>query len=100
MATKMPEFNWQHEPLPEAFKAFKAGMVLFIEDQAVTDPAKQATKIHIAIGDEGIRRVFASSLTTAEQKIPGKLWTMLDCEKRHHAVFSQQVSRMNALSKL
>ena len=78
MATKMPELNWQHEPLAESSKAFKARMVLFLEDQDVTDPANQATKMCIAIGEEGLLRVLASSLTTAEQKIPDKLWTMLE----------------------
>ena len=54
MATKMPEFNWQHKLLAESFNDFKARMKRCLEDQAVTDPAKQATKIRIAIGDEGM----------------------------------------------
>ena len=43
-------------------------MQLFFEDNDVTDTARQATKIKIALGDEDIRRLLASHLTD-EQRI-------------------------------
>ncbi len=73
----MPEFDWKHDPLSESLRAFKARMQLYLEDQAVTDLAKQATKIKIAIGDEGMRRLLSSGLTDAQLKIPANIWTLL-----------------------
>ena len=74
----MPELNWAHEPLSEAFQSFKARMTLYLEDKEITDAAKQATKIKIAIGDEGICRVLASGLTDEDRKKPEKIWTLLE----------------------
>ena len=73
----MPELNWAHEPLSKALRSFKARMTLYLEDKEVTDTTKQATKIKIAIGDEGIRRVLASGLSEEEQKAPENIWTLL-----------------------
>ena len=55
MSNKMPELDSKHDSLADAFHTFKARMTLYLEDKAITDMAKQATKIKIAIGDEGIR---------------------------------------------
>lgn len=79
MSTKMPELNWKPEGigLADSFRAFKARMCLFLEDKEVTDEGKQATKIKIAIGDEGMRRILASGLTPAQQRDPEEIWTLL-----------------------
>ena len=78
MTTKMPELDWKHEPLSESFKAFKARMELYLEDTKVKDEAKQATKIKIAVGDEGMRRLLSSGLTTAQLKVPTNIWNLLE----------------------
>lgn len=78
MASKMPMMDWKHQPLSESFKAFKARMELFLLDHEVTDATKQAIKIRIAIGDEGMRRVLASGLSGDEQKVPDNIWTLLE----------------------
>ena len=77
---KCPQMDWTHEPLVDPFKAFQARMILYLEDLEVTEPAKQATKIKIAVGDEGMRRILASGLTEAEQKVPEKVWTLIEAE--------------------
>ena len=48
-------------------------MELCLLDNDVTDSAKQATKIKIAIGNEGLRRINASRLSEDDQKKPSKL---------------------------
>ena len=77
MASNMPELDWTHEPLSESLRAFKARMQLYLDDQEVTNPAKQATKIKIAIADKGMRRILSSGLTDAELKVPANVWTLL-----------------------
>ena len=72
-AARMPEFDGTHAKFAEAYRAFKARMKLFLDDQTITAAPKQAIKIKIAIGDEGMRRLLSSSLTDAE-KDPEKLW--------------------------
>jgi hypothetical protein len=78
MASRMPEMNWSHDPLVDSFKAFKARMNLFLEDNKITDPGKQATKIKIAIGDEGMHRLLSSGLSEADQKDPEKIWNLFE----------------------
>ena len=68
MASKMPAMDWTYEPILDAYKAFKARVQLFLEDNDVTDIARQATKIKIALGDEGMRRLLASHLTDEQKK--------------------------------
>ena len=69
---------FQHTPLAASLKAFKARMTLYPEDKEVTDPAKQATKIKVAIGDEGMWRLLASGLDDAQLKVPANIWQLLD----------------------
>lgn len=77
---KCPQMDWTYEPLVDSFKAFKARMILYLEDTDVTNKAKQATKIKIALGDEGMRRILASGLTDEEQKKPDKIWNLIEGE--------------------
>lgn len=77
---RMPEMNWKHEPLAESFNAFKVRMTLFLEDNEVTNVAKQATKIKIAVGDERMRRVLAFGLSDVQQNIPDDLWSLLESQ--------------------
>lgn len=80
LSGKCPQMDWKHEPLVDSFKAFQARMNLYLEDLGVTDETKQATKIKIALGDEGMRRILASGLTETEQKIPARVWTLIESE--------------------
>ena len=68
MASHMPTMDWKHDPLVESFRAFKARMTLYLEDCNVTSNAKMATKIKIAVGDEGMRRILNSGLSEDDQK--------------------------------
>jgi hypothetical protein len=78
MASKMPMMDWKHDPVVDSYKAFKARFNLFLEDNDVTVPKKQATKIKIAIGDEGMRRILSSGLTPDDQNKPDKIWGLLE----------------------
>ena len=60
--------KWGHGPMADAFRAFKIKMELYLEDQNVNDRHKQATKIKIALGDEGMRRILASNLSDDDKK--------------------------------
>ena len=70
---RMPEMNWNHEPLADAFWAFKDRMTLFLSDNEISDTAKQATNIKLGLFDEGMRRMLASRLTDAEQADPKQI---------------------------
>ena len=78
MASHMPTMDWKHDPLVESFRAFKARMTLYLEDCNVTSNAKMATKIKIAVGDEGMRRILNSGLSEDDQKKTEKLWNLLE----------------------
>ncbi len=76
----MPELNWKSENTADAFKTFKARMQLYLEDAEITEDAKKATKIKLAVGDEGMRRILASGLSAADQKKPAELWKLLESQ--------------------
>ena len=42
--------------LSEAFSLFKHKMSLYLEDEEITDAAKQAMTICLGVGDEGLKR--------------------------------------------
>ena len=68
----MPMLDWKHEPPSESFKAFKARLNLYFADQEITNDAKQATKLRIAVSDEGMQRILSSSLSDDDKKHPPK----------------------------
>ena len=74
--SKMPEFDWKAESLADSFRSFKARMDLYCEDHEVTDAQKQATKIKLGVGDEGMRRLLASGLTAAQLRQPKELYKL------------------------
>ena len=56
---------------------FNQRMSLILLDENTVDPAKQATKIQIDVGTEGLQRLNASSLTD-EDKNPTKICKLFD----------------------
>lgn len=87
MATKYPELNWKAENIPEEFKIFKQRMELCLLDNNVTDKGRQAVKIILALGAEGLRRLNASSLTDEDKKDPAKIWTLFNDQLNTHVNF-------------
>ena len=90
----MPTMDWLFQPLSESLKVFKARMNLYIEDQNITDVTKQATKIKIASGDEGMRRILNSGMSDEDQKIPDKIWELLETEVDYSVKISFRVHRL------
>ena len=43
--------------LAGTFMLFKQRMTLVLADEGVTDPAKQAVKLQITVGNEGLKRI-------------------------------------------
>ena len=81
MAAKYPTMEWgdtSDEGLADIFKLFKQKMTLVCEDNKVTDEASIARKIIIGIGDEGLRRLNASGLTTEQLKKPAEIWKFFE----------------------
>ena len=79
--------NWSHGDIAEEFKLFKERMTLCLEDNGVDDEAKAATKIKIAIGNEGLRRLAASGLTDANKKKPTEIWSFFEAQLRTNINF-------------
>ena len=76
---RYPEMKWDPQcGLAEEFTLFQQQMELCLLDNEITDTTKQATKIKIALGNEGLRRINASSLSVEDQKDPGKLWALIE----------------------
>ena len=75
---RLPEMNWQMPDLASGFSLFKQRMELCLKDLDITDEVKIATKIKIALGVEGLRRLNASGLSTADQDKPEKVWDFFE----------------------
>ena len=86
--------DWAHKPLAEAFTTFRARMDLYLEDQNVTDAGKQATKIKIALGDEGMRRILTSGLTDAQAKDPKQVYDLIESQLDPSIQVSFRVHRL------
>ena len=93
MASKMPMLDWKHEPLCDAFKAFKARIELYFEDQEIPQE-KQSTKLQIAVGDEGMRRILSSGLTAEERKTAKNIFTLLESQLDATVKISFRVHRL------
>ncbi len=79
--------DWSHGDIAEEFKLFKERMTLCLEDNGVDDEAKAATKIKIAIGNEGLRRLAASGLTEENKKKPTEIWNFFEAQLRTNINF-------------
>ena len=75
---KYPTMDWVGENTAESFKMFKQQMTLILIDENIVDPAKQAIKIQIAVGIEGLQRLNASTLTDEDKKDPAKIYKLFD----------------------
>ena len=79
MASKYPKMNWVGENIAENFKMFKQQMTLILIDENVVEPAKEAIKLQIAVGTEGLlQRLNASTLTDEEKQDPAKIHKLFD----------------------
>ena len=78
MATRLPEMDWQAPDLANTFALFKQRMELCLTDLDITNAKKQATKIKIAIGTEGLRRLNASGLSQNESDAPEHIWNFFN----------------------
>jgi len=74
---KFPEFDWKAKDLSEQLTLFKERMELYLLDGGIADEVKKATKIKLAIGDEGLRRINASGMSADDKKNPVKIWKLL-----------------------
>ena len=75
---RFPEMNWTVNNVAEEFKLFKQRTELCFLDNNINDALKQATKIKIAIGNEGLRKINASGLSPGDQNDPEKLWNLFE----------------------
>ena len=75
---RLPEMNWQMPDLASGFSVFKQRMELCLKDLDITNAVTIATKIKIALGVEGLRRLNASGLSTEEQEKPDKIWDFFE----------------------
>ena len=51
-------------------------MTLILIDENVVEPAKQAIKLQIAVGAEGLQRLNPSTLTDEEKQDPAKIYKL------------------------
>ena len=64
----------------DSFRAFRARIGLYFEDNNITDDAKQSIKLKRACGDEGMRRLLASGLSDNELKDPKVIFDFLETQ--------------------
>ena len=70
--------DWSGSDHAESFGLFRQKMELYLEDEDITETAAQARKICRGLGDEGLRRLNASGLKTADKKKPSELWKFFE----------------------
>lgn len=73
---KFPEFKWDVPGVADDFKIFQQRMELGFLDHGITDKGKQAVKLKIAVGNEGLRRINSSGLSDEDKNDPGKLFKL------------------------
>ena len=73
-----PTMDGVGENIAESFKMFKQRMSLILLDENIVYPAKQAIKIQISVGTEGLQRLNASTLTDEDNKDPAKIYKLFD----------------------
>ena len=94
MSTKAPEMRWGGPSDAASLRTFRERMELFLEDNDVRDKPKQATKIRIALGDEGTRMLQSSGLTGDDKKDPDKIWDYLEGQLDSDKHVSYRVHRL------
>ena len=72
--TSIPVMNWSGEDIAENLRLYKDKMNLYFLDENITDNTKKARKILRSIGDDGLRKLYGSSLTEDDKKDPAKLY--------------------------
>ena len=75
---KYPTMDWVCPDLGETFRLFKQRMTFVLVDEGVTDSAKPAVKIEIAVGNEGLKQINASTLTDEDKQDPEKLFKLFE----------------------
>ena len=93
---KYPTMDWVCPDLAETFTLFKQRMTLVLADESVTDLAKQALKIQIAVGNEGLKRINASTLTVEDKQDPEKLFKLFEDQLNIRVNF--QIHRMELMT--
>ena len=79
--------DWSGSDHAESFGLFRQKMELYLEDEDITETAAQARKICRGLGDEGLRRLNASGLKTADKKKPSELWKFFESHLRLNVNF-------------
>ena len=75
---KFPEMNWSAKNVGEEFKLFKQRLILCMKDHDINEAEKQALKIKMSVGTEGLKRVNSSALSEADQDEQEKLWALFE----------------------
>ena len=73
---KFPEMDRSAKDLTETFTLFREHLELFLQDGGVTEGPKQATKIKLALGNQGLWRLNTSGMSEEEKKDPLKIWKL------------------------
>ena len=76
--TSIPVMNWSGEDIAENLRLYKDKMNLYLMDENITDNTKKARKILRSIGDDGLRKLYGSSLTEDDKKDPAKLYKFFE----------------------
>ena len=79
-----PKFNWDASNLAEELRIFKRQFELCLEDAEVVSLSRAATKLKLAIGAEGLRRLDASGLTEQRQSRCAPIWNLLQQQLNKH----------------
>ena len=63
---------------PSLHTLHRQRMKLCLLDNEITDPREIAVKLKIALGNQGLKRLNASSFTDEDQHDPKKIWALFD----------------------
>ena len=76
----LPVVDWNSTDSAEAMMLFKQKMILFLEDEGITEDSAKSRKILRGIGDEGLKRLNASDLTEEKKQKPAELWNFFESQ--------------------
>lgn len=72
--------NWDSPDVQESFRLYKHKLSLYITDEKIREKSDQALKILRSIGDEGLKKLYGSSLSDDDQKDPDKLYAFFESQ--------------------
>ena len=74
----IPVMDWSADDLAESFSLYKQKLLLYLEDEEITDEKAKSRKLRRGIGDESMKCLNASGLAAMDLEKPAALFKFFE----------------------